>query len=148
MGMTETAIKLPFVTGRREGRRDVRPRHRLDATGVEGGDVKERIIAVLTRREEPMAESDLPGLLGLGWDDDEDACHEVFAAVGELVREGIVGRSYEWDEIPRGSDQIGRVYYVWLRTPETAERDRRLLQLDSWWAATTGGLFGHDAELL
>jgi hypothetical protein len=44
--------------------------------------------------------------------------------------------------------QVGRVYRVWLRTPETAERDREILRRDLKWAAFTGGMFSRDAEVL
>jgi hypothetical protein len=68
----------------------------------------------------------------------------------ELVHEGVVGRSY-WveDEFPgQPGLQVGRVYRVWLRTPETAERDREILRRDLKWAAFTGGMFSRDAEVL
>ena len=37
----------------------------------------------------------------------------------------LVDRAYAFEEVPfHGSGQVGRVNYVWLRTPETQERYR------------------------
>lgn len=66
----------------------------------------------------------------------------------DLIRDGAVGKSYTYDEIVPGSDCIGRVYYVWLRTPATAAIDRRMRELDLLWAMTTGGMFSDDPALL
>jgi hypothetical protein len=70
---------------------------------------------------------------------DEAAFREANGALAELVRSGVVGRSYMHEDL--GDGCVGRVYYVWLKTPETAESDRELEQLDREWAAVTGGLF-------
>ena len=43
---------------------------------------------------------------------------------------------------------MGRFYYIWRKTPETAESDRELERLDRGWASKTGGMFGYDREVL
>jgi hypothetical protein len=65
------------------------------------------------------------------------------------MQEGIVGRSYRYENIgdPEGECCVGRVYYVWRKTTETADRDREIEKLDREWALRTGGLLGYDAAV-
>jgi hypothetical protein len=57
-------------------------------------------------------------------------------AVEDLIREGKVGRSYTFEDW--GTGCVGREYFVWLRTPETADRDRHFMEHDAMRAAQTG----------
>lgn len=107
---------------------------------------QERILEALAGREW-LEEDALMELLDPPRND-EDARHDAWAALSELVAKGIVGRSYAFEDIGGFGACIGRVYYVWLKTAETAEHDRRLEELDREWAIFTGGMFGHDRELL
>jgi hypothetical protein len=116
----------------------------------EGGGVngRDRIIEVLRGREDAVSEDDLWNLLGLArrW----EIVRPFSDTLDELVHEGVVGRSYWFeDEFPEQPGlQVGRVYRVWLRTPETAERDRNILRRDLTWAVFTGGRLSRDPEVL
>ena len=79
--------------------------------------------------------------------DDGDGS-ETRECLRQLIRDGVVGRTYTYDEIVPGTGTIGREYYVWTKTPETAARDAKMEALDLEWALSTGGIFSHDAELL
>ena len=85
-------------------------------------EARDRIIEVLRDREDAVSEYELcESVAGPG----------LYDALDELVHEGVVGRSYWWEnEFPEESGllQVGRVYRVWLRTPQTAERDREILR--------------------
>jgi hypothetical protein len=132
----------------------------------EGGAVngRDRIIEVLRGREDAVSEDDLCySLLGLDspgqptWEawlgrqkESQEALYRLYDALDQLVHEGVVGRTYSFeDEFPEVPGlQVGRVYRVWLRTPETAERDRKILRWELKWAVITGGMFSRDAEVL
>ena len=106
--------------------------------------MKDQIIALLAEPGVGCIDvDDLPTLLGLRPTDPADP----WSVVDDLVKEGLVGRSYRMGEDPPGCEIFGRIYFVWLRSPETAEFDRQMLRTDKWWAAMTGGLFGHDRDL-
>jgi hypothetical protein len=105
----------------------------------------DRIVDAL-RDQGDVDEDDLADLLGMDWR--EPGWREVHETLRRLVDEGVVGSSYYHGEIVPGYGTVGRIYFVWLRTPETAELDRRRLWLDTAWAAATGGIFSRDRDLL
>jgi hypothetical protein len=89
----------------------------------------ERIVLALRDAAEPgrwMRQGDLLGLFDRTWDEEWEG------SVRELIRDGVLGRTFLWEDL--GAGCIGREWYVWLKTPETAERDREFEQLDLDWA--------------
>jgi hypothetical protein len=66
-----------------------------------------------------------------------------------LMQEGIVGRSYTYENIWTEEEPcVARAYYVWRKTAETTESDRQLEKLDREWALMTGGMFSYDRDVL
>jgi hypothetical protein len=119
--------------------------------------MRERILAVLSTPPVPPAtlnapyEDELPDLLGLPAyevDGSNAEYDELWSTLGAMVEDGTLGSSYQFDEVVPGCGLIGRVYFVWLKSPDTAEYDREQLELDMAWAAITGGIFSRDSELL
>jgi hypothetical protein len=121
-------------------------RRRKSMTGEAHIEVRKRILSALPESGEWVPFNDLLSNVS----GREPTSRRPFESeIFRLMQEGIVGRSYCYENFgPENEPCVGRVYYVWRKTPETVESDRRMERLDREWASRTGGMLGYDREVL